>query len=154
MYAHTAAYDAVIAGWLGSVTATDAQPDTRVFVFQKRYGLRYGENPHQTAAFYAEAGAPTGSLALAQSLGSGAKELSFNNLVDAEAAIEAVRDFEGPAAVVIKHASPCGLATAAHLADAYRSAREADALSAFGGIVALNREVDEATAALIGETFH
>jgi phosphoribosylaminoimidazolecarboxamide formyltransferase/IMP cyclohydrolase len=94
-----------------------------------------------------------GSLARAESLGSGAKELSFNNLVDVEAALEAVREHEQPAAVVVKHTSPCGVATAVKLVDAYRSARDADAMSAFGGIVALNREVDAATAELLGETF-
>ena len=153
VFAHTAAYDGAIASWLGSQGEDDNFPRTQVLVFDKRYGLRYGENPHQRGCFYAERSAPAGSVALADSLGSGAKELSFNNLVDVEAAIEAVRDFEGPAAVVIKHASPCGLATATQLASAYHAAREADAMSAFGGIVALNRTVDAATAKIVGETF-
>lgn len=157
VFGHTAAYDGMIAEWLsgqveGLATSTD-YPPTKVLVFEKRYGLRYGENPHQSGAFYAERGAPAGSLALADSLGTGAKELSFNNLVDVEAAVEAVRDFEGPAAVVIKHASPCGLATATSLQKAYHAAREADAMSAFGGIVALNRPVDVETARTIAETF-
>lgn len=157
VFGHTAAYDGMIAEWLsgqveGTPTSAD-YPPTKVLVFEKRYGLRYGENPHQSGAFYAERGAAAGSLALAESLGTGAKELSFNNLVDVEAAVEAVRDFEGPAAVVIKHASPCGLATAASLQKAYYAAREADSMSAFGGIVALNRPVDVDTARTLAETF-
>ncbi len=96
---------------------------------------------------------PPGSLARAESLGAGGKELSFNNLVDVDAALDAVREFEGPAAVVVKHTNPCGVAVAASLVEAYRAARDADALSAFGGIVALNREVDEATAHAVAETF-
>lgn len=157
VFTHTAAYDGMIAEWLSGqaegLSSSDEYPPTKVLVFEKRYGLRYGENPHQSGAFYAERGAPAGSLALADSLGTGAKELSFNNLVDVEAAVEAVRDFEGPAAVVIKHASPCGLATSASLREAYFAAREADAMSAFGGIVALNRPVDVDTARTIAETF-
>jgi phosphoribosylaminoimidazolecarboxamide formyltransferase / IMP cyclohydrolase len=163
VFAHTAAYDGMIAEWLSAqVESLDSETKTttpiefaptKVMVFERRYPLRYGENPHQSGAFYAERGAPKGSLALSESLGSGAKELSFNNLVDVEAAIEAVRDFEGPAAVVIKHASPCGLATANSLNEAYFAAREADAMSAFGGIVALNRQVDAETARTVAETF-
>lgn len=163
VFAHTASYDGMIAEWLSTqvenLDNSEAAPTplafapTKVMVFERRYPLRYGENPHQAGAFYAERGAVQGSLALAESLGSGAKELSFNNLVDVEAAIEAVRDFEGPAAVVIKHASPCGLATANSLSQAYFAAREADAMSAFGGIVALNREVDVDTARIVAETF-
>jgi phosphoribosylaminoimidazolecarboxamide formyltransferase/IMP cyclohydrolase len=152
-FAHTAAYDGVIASWLSGVDEPDHTPRSRVFVFEKGYGLRYGENPHQAGAFYVERGAPPGSLARAQSVGAGAKELSFNNLVDLDAAMDCVRDFEEPAAVVVKHASPCGLAVAPKLADAYRAARDADALSAFGGVVALNREVDLVTAETISETF-
>ncbi len=152
-FAHTAAYDGMITTWLSAQGEEDGHPRNRVFALEKCYGLRYGENPHQKGAFYRERTAPAGSLARAESLGSGAKELSFNNLVDVEAALEAVRDFSGPAAVVIKHASPCGLATAGQLVDAYRAAREADAMSAFGGIVALNRPVDVATADVIAETF-
>jgi phosphoribosylaminoimidazolecarboxamide formyltransferase / IMP cyclohydrolase len=153
VFAHTAAYDGMIATWLSAQGESDGHPRARVLSLEKCYGLRYGENPHQTGAFYRERRAPEGSLARAQSLGSGAKELSFNNLVDAEAALDAVRDFEGPAAVVIKHASPCGLATAPNLSVAYRAARQADAMSAFGGIVALNRTIDLQTAHVLGETF-
>jgi len=153
VFALTSAYDAAISGWLSQRGETDAWPRYLTLPLEKAYGLRYGENPHQQAAFYRERGAVSGSLARAESLGSGAKELSFNNLVDAEAALDAVRELESPAAVVVKHTSPCGAATATSLSDAYRAARDADAMSAFGGIVALNREVDDDTAALLGETF-
>ena len=153
VFAHTAAYDAAIGGWLSTQGEEDGWPRYLTLPMEKAYSLRYGENPHQNAAFYRERGARPGSLARAESLGSGAKELSFNNLVDAEAALDAVREFPEPAAVVVKHTSPCGVATASSLSTAYHAAREADAMSAFGGIVALNREADDATAAILAETF-
>ncbi len=155
-FGHTAAYDGAIAGYLTSRGAEGeriAFPGTLSLQFEKVYDLRYGENPHQSGAFYRERDAASGALAQAESLGAGGKELSFNNLVDVEAALDAVREHEAPAAVVVKHTNPCGVATAESLADAYRTAREADALSAFGGIVALNREVDAATAQILAETF-
>jgi phosphoribosylaminoimidazolecarboxamide formyltransferase/IMP cyclohydrolase len=160
-FAHTAAYDAAIAAVLSGPRGADADatvganpyPKYLQLSFERAYGLRYGENPHQTGAFYIERNAPYGSLARAESLGAGGKELSFNNLVDVDAALEAVREFERPTAVVVKHTNPCGVASAATLAEAYRLARAADALSAFGGIVALNREVDPETAAILAETF-
>jgi phosphoribosylaminoimidazolecarboxamide formyltransferase/IMP cyclohydrolase len=158
VFTHTAAYDGAIAGYLTSVPESIEAPrepfaGTLSLQFEKAYGLRYGENPHQRGAFYVERGAAEGSLARAQSIGAGGKELSFNNLVDCDAALECVRELEGPAAVVVKHTNPCGAATGKTLAEAYRTAREADALSAFGGIVALNQRVDRATAALLVETF-
>ncbi|HEY6556828.1 MAG TPA: bifunctional phosphoribosylaminoimidazolecarboxamide formyltransferase/IMP cyclohydrolase [Polyangiaceae bacterium] len=152
-FSHTAAYDAAISGWLTAQGETDGWSRSLSVSLEKAYSLRYGENPHQRGAFYRERAAAPGTLARAESLGSGAKELSFNNLVDAEAALDAVREFNEPAVVIIKHASPCGAATAKDLATAYHAAREADAMSAFGGIVALNREVDEAAAKLLAETF-
>ena len=155
-FTHTAAYDGAIAGYLTGREADGSRsafPGTLSLQFERAYGLRYGENPHQQAAFYVERNAPEGSLARADSLGSGGKELSFNNFVDCEAALDAVREFEGPAAVVVKHTNPCGVAEASSLAEAYRVAREADALSAFGGIVALNRAVDAETARVLAETF-
>jgi phosphoribosylaminoimidazolecarboxamide formyltransferase/IMP cyclohydrolase len=155
-FTHTAAYDGAIAGYLTGLDAEGkpgAFPGTLSLQFQKAYGLRYGENPHQSGAFYVERNAPPGSLARSQSLGAGGKELSFNNLVDCEAALDAVREFEVPAAVVVKHTNPCGVATSERLVEAYRTAREADALSAFGGIVALNRVVDAETAKALAETF-
>jgi phosphoribosylaminoimidazolecarboxamide formyltransferase/IMP cyclohydrolase len=153
VYALTAAYDAAISGWFTSQGETDGYPRNLTIALEKSYGLRYGENPHQSGAFYRERNAPKGSLACAESLGTGAKELSYNNLIDTEAALDAVREFSDPAAVVVKHNSPCGVAIASTLAEAYYMAREADALSAFGGIVALNREVDDSTAKILAETF-
>jgi phosphoribosylaminoimidazolecarboxamide formyltransferase/IMP cyclohydrolase len=160
-FAHTAAYDAAISGVLSGPRAQDPDgtvgasqyPKYLTLPFERAYGLRYGENPHQSGAFYVERGAAAGTVARAESLGAGGKELSFNNLVDVDAALEAVRELSRPAAVVVKHTNPCGTACADSLVDAYRTARDADALSAFGGIVALNREVDEATAKLLAETF-
>lgn len=158
-FAHTAAYDAAISGYLSSRGADGADgarepfPRYLTLPFERAYGLRYGENPHQKGAFYIERGAAAGSLARAESLGAGGKELSFNNLVDVEAALDCVRELDRPGAVVVKHTNPCGVAMAETLPDAYRTAREADALSAFGGIVALNREVDVETARILAETF-
>ncbi len=155
-FAHTAAYDAAISGYLSAHQPDGTRapfPTYLTLPFERAYGLRYGENPHQQGAFYIEKNAAAGSLARAESLGAGGKELSFNNLVDVEAALDAVREFERPAAVVVKHTNPCGVAVADALSIAYKAARDADALSAFGGIVALNREVDEATAKLLAETF-
>jgi phosphoribosylaminoimidazolecarboxamide formyltransferase / IMP cyclohydrolase len=151
-FAHTAAYDAAISAYL-SKDADHEFPRYLTLPFERAYTLRYGENPHQRAAFYMDRNAPQGSLATAKSVGTGAKELSFNNLVDLEAALDCVREFERPAAVVVKHTNPCGVAQADSLEQAYLAAREADSVSAFGGIVALNREVDESTAKLLCETF-
>lgn len=155
-FSHTAAYDGAIAQYLTARKDDGTKldfPGTLVLTFEKVYDLRYGENPHQKGAFYVERDAPPGSLARAESLGAGGKELSFNNLVDVEAALDAVREHDEPAAVVVKHTNPCGVASGKTLAEAYRAARDADALSAFGGIVALNREVDLATAKILAETF-
>jgi phosphoribosylaminoimidazolecarboxamide formyltransferase/IMP cyclohydrolase len=155
-FAHTAAYDGAISGYLSSSNAggeASTFPRFLTLPFERAYGLRYGENPHQRAAFYIERNAPPGSTAGAESIGAGGKELSFNNLVDVDAALDAVREFEGPAAVVVKHTNPCGVAVAKTLAEAVRSAREADAVSAYGGIVALNRKVDIDAARVLTETF-
>jgi phosphoribosylaminoimidazolecarboxamide formyltransferase/IMP cyclohydrolase len=152
-FAHTAAYDAAISAYLSRGTPPDSFPLYLTLPFERAYSLRYGENPHQVGAFYSERNPPAGSIAAAESLGAGGKELSFNNLVDVDAALDAVREFDHPAAVVVKHTNPCGVATAEGLAAAYKAAREADPVSAFGGIVALNREVDEATAKVLAETF-
>jgi phosphoribosylaminoimidazolecarboxamide formyltransferase/IMP cyclohydrolase len=156
-FARTAAYDGAVAAYLsmegGGGDAKEAYPLHLTLAFERAYALRYGENPHQTGAFYRDRGAAPGSLATAESVGAGGKELSFNNLVDLDAAIEAVRELDQPAAVIVKHTNPCGVAEASDLATAYRAAREADPVSAFGGIVALNREVDRAAAEAIAETF-
>lgn len=160
-FAHTAAYDDTIATVLSSVTCRDgrferapiaapeAMPGRVKVELQKIRDLRYGENPHQRAAWYAYPG-PTG-LGRASILQG--KELSFTNLLDLDAALRIVAEFDEPAAVIIKHTNPCGVATGAGPTDAYVRAREADPLSAFGGIVGLNRAVDAATARAITSTF-
>lgn len=152
-FAHTAAYDGAIAGYLSR--EADAYPRYLSMNFEKIYPLRYGENPHQTGAFYRERRASAGTLAAAESLGAGGKELSFNNFVDVQAALDAVREFDParPACVIVKHTNPCGVAAAATLEQAYRTAKEADPVSAFGGIVALNQPVDAATAKAMAEIF-
>lgn len=154
-FAHTAAYDGAIAGYLSARNGEvrETYPQFLTLAYERAYSLRYGENPHQTGAFYRDRRAEAGSLANAESLGAGGKELSFNNLVDVDAALEAVREYDEPAAVVVKHTNPCGVAVAKDLVTAYRTAREADPVSAFGGIVALNRPVDAAAATVLAETF-
>jgi len=121
--------------------------------WRQLYGLRYGENPHQQAAFYADpaAGGSRPTVARAEVLGG--KQLSYNNILDLDAALGLCLEFAAPTAVVIKHNNPCGVASATDCAAAYVRAREADPVSAFGGIVAVNREVDEALAKLLVETF-
>jgi phosphoribosylaminoimidazolecarboxamide formyltransferase / IMP cyclohydrolase len=169
VYAHTSAYDAAIAGYLSSIddaaadapTAVPARrelPDTLILQWRRQYELRYGENPHQRAAFYADGRSPlAGGAAARPTLASaevlGGKQLSYNNLLDLDAALGLALELAEPAAVIVKHNNPCGVATDASLAAAYRKAREADPVSAFGGIVAVNREVDEAVAQLLAETF-
>lgn len=156
VFALTAAYDGAVAAYLSSLEADGkkaAFPGYLTLNFSRAYELRYGENPHQAGAFYRDRRASRGSLAYAESLGAGGKELSFNNLVDADAALLAVIEFDAPAAVIVKHANPCGVALARDIETAYRMAQKADALSAFGGIVALNRAVDAGTARALIETF-
>ncbi len=155
-FAHTAAYDGAIAGYLSGIDpegGRERHPRALHLGYARQYALRYGENPHQSAAFYRERNPGPGTLGAARSVGAGGKELSFNNLVDVDAALEAVREFDAPAAVVVKHTNPSGVAVADTLVAAYRGARDADALSAFGGIVALSRRVDLATAQALAETF-
>jgi phosphoribosylaminoimidazolecarboxamide formyltransferase/IMP cyclohydrolase len=155
-FAHTARYDGAISGYLSSLDEDglrERHPRSLHVSYELAYPLRYGENPHQSGAFYVEPGAEEGTLGLAKSVGAGGKELSYNNLVDADAALECAREFAEPAAVIVKHTNPCGVAVARTLVDAYRTARDADPLSAFGGIVALNRAVDEDTARALTETF-
>lgn len=151
-FAHTAAYDAAIAGWLAEQEG-EAFPDELSLPFVKAQGLRYGENPHQRGAFYREHRAPVEPTVAFSEVLQG-KELSYNNILDLDAALGLVLEFsDKPAAVVIKHNTPCGVAVADELEPAYRRARAIDETSAFGGIVALNREVDEKTATALAETF-
>ena len=159
-FAHTASYDGTIASTLSAVGVADGRftrdpapagelaPDTLALRADRLRRLRYGENPHQAAALYAAGGAGFGGARVVQG-----KPLSFTNLLDLDAAARLAREFDEPAAVVIKHTNPCGAATAGALRDAYVAAREVDPLSAFGGIVGLNRPVDGATAEAIASTF-
>ena len=149
-YAHTAAYDAAIATWFGDDLG-ERFPERIVLAAERREMLRYGENPHQEAAFYA-GGAPRPGVATASQVQG--KPLSYNNLNDTDAAIELVAEFaEAPAVAIIKHANPCGVALGAGLAEAHQKALACDPVSAFGGVVALNRTLDAATAAQIAEVF-
>jgi phosphoribosylaminoimidazolecarboxamide formyltransferase/IMP cyclohydrolase len=148
-YAHTAHYDALVAGWLRRQQDDDSIPDTLTPALQKKQELRYGENPHQFAAFYADPLATGASIASATQLQG--KELSYNNIADADTALECVRQFDAPACVIVKHANPCGAALAENILDAYLRAYEPDTTSAFGGIIAFNRPLDAATARAIIE---
>lgn len=145
-FAHTAVYDAAIAGHL----AGGEFPELFMLAATKSMDLRYGENPHQRAAFYYAGSEPRGLAGAHQLHG---KELSYNNLLDTDAAWALVNELEGPAAAIIKHSNPCGVATAASLSEAYGLALDCDRTSAFGGIVALNRVCDAETAVAIAEIF-
>jgi phosphoribosylaminoimidazolecarboxamide formyltransferase/IMP cyclohydrolase len=165
-FRHTAAYDVQVASWYGNVLDADpavappAEPDAarhphdlpvwQAATFTRSATLRYGENPHQRAALYTrDHGAP----GLAQATQLGGKELSYNNLVDGDAARRAAYDFTSPTVAIIKHTNPCGIASGADLVSAYRKAFDCDPVSAYGGVVATNRPVDAATAAAIADVF-
>ena len=153
-FAHTAKYDTMVSEYLlgREANAEESFPDTLPLVFEKLQDLRYGENPHQRAAFYREPSARGSCVATARMLQG--KELSFNNIADTDTAVECVRVFNEPACVIVKHANPCGVATAVSLVDAYDRAYRTDPTSAFGGIIAFNRELDEETAvAIVGRQF-
>jgi len=160
VFAHTAAYDGAIANYLTSLTeapaqdavpAREAYPETLTFQVSKTQAMRYGENPHQSAAFYRDAAPAAGLLANYRQLQG--KELSYNNIADADAAWECVRTFEAPACVIIKHANPCGVAVSTDPLHAYQQAFKTDPTSAFGGIIAFNRPVDAATAQAVSKQF-
>jgi phosphoribosylaminoimidazolecarboxamide formyltransferase / IMP cyclohydrolase len=157
-FTHTAQYDAMVASYLvqassrinGGGSATHPEfPDLLPLQFRKRLDLRYGENPHQQAAFYVASDAQGASVGSASQLQG--KDLSFNNLADADTALECVRQFEAPACVIVKHANPCGVAVATTIREAYDRAYRTDPTSAFGGIIAFNRPLDLETAAAILE---
>jgi len=153
-FAHTAAYDAAISAYFhrqGFAGNGSAYPPYLRLAFDKVRDLRYGENPHQSAALYRERGAAWPGLADATVLQG--KELSFNNMVDLESAWVAAAEHSDPAIVIIKHANPCGAATAARLVDAYEQALACDPVSAFGSVIAANRELDQATAAAMSKLF-
>jgi phosphoribosylaminoimidazolecarboxamide formyltransferase / IMP cyclohydrolase len=152
VYQHTAAYDGAISNWLGRKLGVEGAdfPPTLTFQYRKAQGMRYGENPHQKAAFYVERDVKEASVATARQLQG--KELSYNNIADTDAALECVKQFpEGAACVIVKHANPCGVALGATIREAYERAWSTDSESAFGGIIAINRELDGETAQAIVE---
>ncbi|MBO8125952.1 MAG: bifunctional phosphoribosylaminoimidazolecarboxamide formyltransferase/IMP cyclohydrolase [Firmicutes bacterium] len=150
-FAHTAQYDAAIQNYLWKQIGHEGLPQVLTLSLQKVQDLRYGENPHQKGAFYKETGSvPSGILKARQLHG---KQLSFNNINDANAAMEVLAEFTEPAAVCLKHTNPCGVAVGENIYEAYIRAYEGDPVSIFGGIVALNREVDKATAEKLHEIF-
>jgi len=148
-YARTGAYDAAIARWFAGARG-ETFPDTMFLVGERAQTLRYGENPHQEAAFYTD-GTNRPGVATAQQIQG--KELSYNNLNDTDAAFELVAEFKEPAVAIIKHANPCGVATGVSLLSAYGEALKCDPVSAFGGIVALNRKLTGAVAEEVSKTF-
>ncbi|MBR2970856.1 MAG: bifunctional phosphoribosylaminoimidazolecarboxamide formyltransferase/IMP cyclohydrolase [Clostridia bacterium] len=150
VYQHTAVYDSMIASYLRNKIGIE-YPDQLTLAFERVDELRYGENPHQSAAFYREAIPVGNSLAEAKQLNG--KQLSFNNINDANGALALLKEFDRPAAVAIKHTNPCGVAQADTIYEAYKKAHDSDPVSVFGGIVALNGEVDERTAEELTKTF-
>lgn len=168
-FEHTAHYDGMVANYLGLIAERGAQntshacddecdenhsafPHSLNVQMLKKQDLRYGENSHQEAAFYVEHNIQEASVATAIQLQG--KELSYNNIADTDAALECVKEFDKPACVIVKHANPCGVAIAANIETAYHKAFKTDPTSAFGGIIAFNRELDEATAkAIVGQQF-
>ncbi|WP_153731602.1 bifunctional phosphoribosylaminoimidazolecarboxamide formyltransferase/IMP cyclohydrolase [Sporosarcina obsidiansis] len=150
VFRHTAAYDALISGYLTEL-AGEQFPEQVTYTYELKQPLRYGENPHQQAAFYSRPLGSDFSIAYAEQLHG--KELSYNNIQDANAAIQIVKEFAEPAAVAVKHMNPCGVGTGNTIAEAFSKAYEADPVSIFGGIIALNKEVDQETAAQLAEIF-
>jgi phosphoribosylaminoimidazolecarboxamide formyltransferase/IMP cyclohydrolase len=150
VFRHTAAYDAIIADYMTNL-AQEETPEKLTVTYELKQTLRYGENPHQKAAFYRKPLGSKFSIAYAEQLHG--KELSYNNINDANAALEMVRDFTGPAAVAVKHMNPCGIGIGDTSFDAFTKAFAADPVSIFGGIVAFNREVDAETATKLHEIF-
>ena len=153
-FSHTAAYDGAISNWLtarGPDGSVAAFPDQLNFQAAKQQDLRYGENPHQHAAFYRDLTPPAGSIATFRQLQG--KELSYNNIADSDAAWECVKTFGEPACVIVKHANPCGVAIALTPAEAYKKAFATDPVSAFGGIIAFNRPIDAATVETVAAQF-
>jgi len=150
-FEHTARYDGAIANYLGGLVGEEGRgdfPHCLSLQFRKAQRLRYGENPHQRAAFYVEHAPEVGTVATARQLQG--KDLSFNNIADTDAAIECIKQFDpAPACVIVKHANPCGVAVGHSLLEAYEKAYRTDPTSAFGGIIAFNRALDAATASAI-----
>ena len=152
-FAATAAYDSMISGWFAAVDQPETFPALRVKATRRVSMLRYGENPHQRAALYLPLGPAARGIAQAEQVKG--KELSYNNYNDADAALELVAEFRNgpPTVVIVKHANPCGVASAPTLIEAYRAALATDPVSAFGGVIAVNRPLDAATAEAISDIF-
>jgi phosphoribosylaminoimidazolecarboxamide formyltransferase / IMP cyclohydrolase len=152
-YAATAAYDSMISSWFAFADQGEAFPETLNFSLKRGAALRYGENPHQSAAFYAATGPAAQGIGQARQVQG--KELSYNNYNDADAALELISEFRDgpPSVVIVKHANPCGVASGETLAEAYAAAFACDTVSAFGGIIAVNRPLDRATAEQITSIF-
>ncbi|HYA89046.1 MAG TPA: bifunctional phosphoribosylaminoimidazolecarboxamide formyltransferase/IMP cyclohydrolase [Nitrospirota bacterium] len=154
VFLHTARYDSAISAWLDSQVPAEEKtrfPNILTLQFEKIQNLRYGENPHQQAAFYREFGRKEPSVASARQLQG--KEMSFNNFLDANSALELVKEYDQTAAVIVKHNNPCGVAAAPTPVEAYRKARDCDPVSAFGGVIAFNRMIDYDTAKELTATF-
>lgn len=157
VFRHTAAYDALISEYLGKQLEKqfpgkeDEMPSQLTLTFEKLQSLRYGENPHQKAYYYKEVLPVAGTLSMAQQLHG--KELSFNNINDANGALETLKEFDEPTIVAVKHANPCGVGSGFDILSAYRKAYEADPVSIYGGIIAANREIGAATAEEISKIF-
>ncbi|MFJ9743893.1 bifunctional phosphoribosylaminoimidazolecarboxamide formyltransferase/IMP cyclohydrolase, partial [Streptomyces sp. NPDC101166] len=158
-FQHTATYDVAVASWMTSVAVPAVAPESAAAqqfpewiggTWQREDVLRYGENPHQAAALYTSQGGPRG---LAQARQLHGKEMSYNNYTDADAAWRAAYDFDAPAVAVIKHANPCGIAVGADIAEAHRKAHATDPVSAYGGVIAANREVSVEMAEQVAEIF-
>ena len=151
VFEHTANYDAMIAAYLREQRGDITLPDKLTFTFEKVQDMRYGENPHQGAAFYKEVTKTKGTLAAALQLNG--KELSYNNINDANGALELLKEFREPTVVAVKHANPCGVGTGASIYEAYEKAYKADPISIFGGIVVANRSIDKETALAMTKIF-
>src|SRR4029450_5143164 len=147
-FTHTAAYEASIAGWFAD---RETFPPRLIVSLEKDRDLPYGENPHQRAAYYSEAGARRHLLSRVEQLSG--KELSFNNLADLDAARALLREFELPACSIVKHANPCGVGVAGDVLEAYAKASPSDPVSAYGGVVAVNRRIDPPLAQLLTGQF-
>lgn len=151
VFEHTANYDTMIANYLRAQREDDELPETLTLTFEKVQQMRYGENPHQNAAFYQEVGSTKGTLAAATQLHG--KELSYNNINDANGALELLKEFQEPTIVAVKHANPCGVGTSSNIYDAYMKAYNADPVSIFGGIVVSNMKIDKKTAEEMNKIF-
>ncbi|WP_421918028.1 bifunctional phosphoribosylaminoimidazolecarboxamide formyltransferase/IMP cyclohydrolase [Marinifilum sp.] len=150
VFEHTAHYDALISGYFNKKLKVKS-PKTLTLTYEKKQDLRYGENPHQNATFYTQIQETEGTLTAANKIHG--KELSYNNIGDADGALETLKEFDEPTIVAAKHANPCGIGSADSISEAFQKAYDADPVSIFGGIVAANREIDKATAEIMSGIF-